>query len=197
MAQRNTAYAVVGIMVGIAAGCTLQEAKDDATPAPPSQSVPVAQTAPVGEGSPVPVPEHNKGEGPAPVAPPLAGGTGAGGPMAGGGPASGGPMMGGPMMGMGDPTAPLTPTPDLDKKIVDAQKGTDKKVLAVAYAARGTFRMNDDKAGPRVKYRAALDDYRTALKADPANAEAKTNKEQIEGIYKSMGRPVPGDADAK
>jgi hypothetical protein len=104
-------------------------------------------------------------------------------------------MGGAPMMGAGmaPPTAPLTPSPDLDKKIAAAEKAGDKKAIAAAYATRGTFHMNDAKAGARVKYRAALDDYRKALQADPANAEAKANKQMIENIYKQMGRPVPGE----
>ncbi len=93
-------------------------------------------------------------------------------------------------------SAPLTPTLELDKKITEAEKGKDKKATAAAYAARGTVRMNDDKAGAKVKYRAALDDYRKALSLDPENAEAKTNKEMIESIYKSMGRPIPGEEDS-
>ena len=84
----------------------------------------------------------------------------------------------------------LTPTPALDKKIADAQGG-DKKKLAQAYTARGTFRMNDTAAAPRVIYRAALSDYRQALKLDPTNKEAQANTALIESIYKSMGRPIP------
>jgi hypothetical protein len=96
------------------------------------------------------------------------------------------------MMGA-DPSAPLSKTPDLDKKIAAAQKKGDKKAIADAYAKRGTFRMYDDKAGARVKYRAALDDYRAALKADPTNTEAAKSKKTIEDVYRSMGRPVPGE----
>jgi hypothetical protein len=101
---------------------------------------------------------------------------------------------GGPMTPMGgnSPTAPLTPTPDLDAKIASAEKSGSKTGLGAAYAERGTFRMNDPNAGARVKYRAALDDYRKSLAADPANAEAKHNKDLIESIYKQMGRPIPG-----
>jgi hypothetical protein len=101
-----------------------------------------------------------------------------------------------PFAGMGAPDAPLTPTPEMDKKIAEAEKGTDKKALAAAYADRGTFRMNDEDAGAKVKYRAALDDYRKALDADPQNEEAKKNKEMIESIYKSMGRPIPGEEES-
>lgn len=108
---------------------------------------------------------------------------------------AGGPMMGGPMAGGGQapPNAPLTPTAEMDKKIVETEKGGDKKAVAAAYAARGTFRMNDAAAGTKIKYKAALADYRKALAADPTNAEAKDSKAMIESIYKSMGRPVPGE----
>lgn len=84
----------------------------------------------------------------------------------------------------------LPASPDLDKKIAALQNG-DKKKLAQAYADRGTLRMNEPNALPRVKYRAALADYRLALLADPKNPEALANKKQIEDIYKMMGRPIP------
>ncbi len=103
-----------------------------------------------------------------------------------------GPKMGGPMMGGGgDPMAPLTPTPELDKAIQTVAAGGDKKKIAAAYASRGYSRMMDDNAGQRIKYRKALEDFRVALKNDPANAKAKDNMATIETIYKSMGRPVP------
>lgn len=103
----------------------------------------------------------------------------------------------GPMAGATDPYAPLSKTPELDKKIADAEKKGDKKAMAAAYAERGMFRMkDDDKAGQRVKYRAALSDFRKALKLDPANGDGQFGKEQIEGIYTGMGRPVPSEAEA-
>jgi hypothetical protein len=86
------------------------------------------------------------------------------------------------------------PTPDIDAKIAKLTKsGGKNKDLAELYAKRGSMRMMDTVASPRIKYRAALKDYRQALKFDPANKLAKSNKDLIEGIYKSMGRPVPGD----
>lgn len=122
--------------------------------------------------------------------------AGAPAPAGGGGAAAAPPMMG--MMGGGgggasDPSAPLSKTPKLDENIAAALKKGDKKAIADAYAKRGTFRMYDDKAGTRIKYRAALDDYRKALKADPANPEATKNKKTIEDVYRSMGRPIPGE----
>ena len=86
----------------------------------------------------------------------------------------------------------LTSTPQLDSKIAALEKSGDKKALAAVYAERGYERMTDNNAAPRLKYRAALGDFRRALNLDPANAKAKQNVALIEGIYKSMGRPIPG-----
>lgn len=94
--------------------------------------------------------------------------------------------------GDGDAYAPLSPTPEMDKAIADAKSSGDKKKLAAAYAVRGDYRTNEDaKAGQRVKYRAALSDYRNAIKADKGNEQAVAGKTQIEQIYTMMGRPIP------
>jgi len=91
-----------------------------------------------------------------------------------------------------DAYAPLTPTPDLDKAIEVAIKSKDKKKVAEAYTARGAYRTRgDEKAGQRVKYRAALSDFRKALEAEPMHIEAKAGKNEIEQIYTMMGRPIP------
>lgn len=45
--------------------------------------------------------------------------------------------------------------------------------------------------GSKDKYPKALRLYREVLKVDPKNKEAKFNKDRIESIYKSMGRPIP------
>jgi tetratricopeptide (TPR) repeat protein len=104
---------------------------------------------------------------------------------------------GAPMAGATDPYAPLSKTPELDKAIADTEKAADKTALAAAYSKRGMFRMkDDDKAGQRVKYRAALSDFRKALAADPKNVEALAAKSEIESIYTGMGRPVPSEAEA-
>jgi hypothetical protein len=154
-------------------GCTLQEATD--TPNPATQTASADTEAPKTEqGTPQIVnPTGKDTEAPA-------GETTAAPPMAG-------------MPAMGDPMAPLTPTPDMDKAIEEANKSGDKAKIAEAYTKRGVFRMTDDGAGARIKYRAALSDLRKALAAVPDKAEAKQAKEQIESIYESMGRPVPTD----
>jgi hypothetical protein len=98
--------------------------------------------------------------------------------------------------GDGDAYSPLTPTPEMDKAIADAKSSGDKKKLAAAYAVRGDYRTNEDaKAGQRVKYRAALSDYRNAIKADKGNEQASAGKTQIEQIYTMMGRPIPSVAE--
>jgi hypothetical protein len=180
----------LGLMGVVAAGCTHSDNDPNAAPygaaASPSTAPAAPSDAPVG-----PPPVAASG---APAAAPSAAiNSHADAPVPGASAPSGavGPMMGAPMMGGGSPTDPLTPTPDLDSKIADAEKSGKKPAIAAAYAERGTFRMNDAKAGARVKYRAALQDYRKALAADPTNAEAKANKDEIESIYKEMGRPIP------
>jgi hypothetical protein len=166
------------LLVGLLSGCSTNEAPAEPAPPAPEATPAVAATPAPEAADPHAGHAHAPGEGHSDeAAPPVA-------PFAGGG-----------GEGMAAATAPLTPTPDLDTKIAEAEKASDKKATAVAYATRGTFRMNDDKAGAKVKYRAALDDYRKALSLDPENAEAKDNKAMIESIYKSMGRPVPGEED--
>ena len=89
--------------------------------------------------------------------------------------------------------ASLTPTPDLDSKIAQLQKsGGSKKTLSVLYTKRGMERMMDGQASPHIKYPAALQDFRKAVKLDPANTEAVNSKNLIESIYRSMGRSIPG-----
>lgn len=66
-----------------------------------------------------------------------------------------------------------------------------KKALVDAHLAKGDSFMYNDAVPPRVKYPAALKAYREVLKLEPDNKKAKDNIATIEGIYKSMGRPVP------
>ena len=51
--------------------------------------------------------------------------------------------------------------------------------------------MLSDALDQKVKYKEALILYREALKIDPTNKEASSNKDLIESIYKSMNRPIP------
>lgn len=58
-----------------------------------------------------------------------------------------------------------------------------------AFQVGYTFEYGDEP--PRIKYRTALKHFRRALELKPDHAQAAAEKEQIENIYKSMGRPVP------
>ena len=66
-----------------------------------------------------------------------------------------------------------------------------KTALVDAYLAKGDSFMHNDAVPPRVKYPTALRAYREVLKYDKDNKKARTGIDTIEGIYKSMGRPVP------
>jgi tetratricopeptide (TPR) repeat protein len=66
-----------------------------------------------------------------------------------------------------------------------------KKLLADANLAKGDSFMYNESLPPRMKYAPALRAYREVLKYDAANKKAKENIGTIEGIYKSMGRPIP------
>jgi hypothetical protein len=66
-----------------------------------------------------------------------------------------------------------------------------KTALAKAHFAAGDKSMNDEKLPPFRKYPAALRSFRKTLEYDKNHAKAKENIATIEGIYKSMGRPVP------
>lgn len=65
------------------------------------------------------------------------------------------------------------------------------KALAEAHLAKADSFMYNDAVPPRMKYPTALREYREVLKYDKANKKAQEGVATIEGIYKSMGRPVP------
>ena len=65
------------------------------------------------------------------------------------------------------------------------------KALVDAHLAKADSFMYNDAVPPRVKYPTALRAYREALKLDKSNKKAQQGVDTIEGIYKSMGRPVP------
>ena len=65
------------------------------------------------------------------------------------------------------------------------------KALVDTYLAKGDSLMYNDELPPRMKYPPALKAYRQVLVYDKANKKALSNIATIEGIYKSMGRPVP------
>ncbi len=51
--------------------------------------------------------------------------------------------------------------------------------------------LGPSKLSPPIKYRAALALCRLVLAVEPKNAQAKADEDQMVGIYKQMGRPVP------
>jgi hypothetical protein len=90
----------------------------------------------------------------------------------------------------------LVDTKKLDERIKEAsakakQSGAsaaDKRAAADAYLERGNVYYS---AGQPRLYKYALADFREVLRYDSANDEAKEKIEQIESIYRGMGRPVP------
>jgi tetratricopeptide (TPR) repeat protein len=66
-----------------------------------------------------------------------------------------------------------------------------KKAMSEALLANADSFMYNEKLPPFQKYPNALRSYRRVLEFEPANQKAKDNIAMIEGIYKSMGRPVP------
>ena len=66
-----------------------------------------------------------------------------------------------------------------------------KHRYVVATVKLGTATMMSETLDRKVKYRDALRLYREALKFEPDNHEALNNKDLIESIYRSMGRPIP------
>lgn len=66
-----------------------------------------------------------------------------------------------------------------------------KNAMVEALMGNGDAYMYNEKLPPFKKYPAALKSYRRVLELDKTNQKAKDNVSMIEGIYKSMGRPVP------
>jgi tetratricopeptide (TPR) repeat protein len=66
-----------------------------------------------------------------------------------------------------------------------------KSALIETLMAYSDSYMYNDKLPPFKKYPTALKGYRRVLEYDKNNQKAKDNVAMIEGIYKSMGRPVP------
>jgi tetratricopeptide (TPR) repeat protein len=174
MSHPNTrfraAFAAIAAALLALAGCAQQETSAPSAPTPAPAEAPVAgvpSATVTDHGSGETTKERARGE---PVVPP----------------------------GMSAGAAMLTPTPALDARITQLEKAgsgsaADKKELAEAYAKRGQAHLSDDAAAPRVKYPAALRDFRRALALDPTNNTAKESANTIEQIYRSMGRPVPGE----
>ncbi len=66
-----------------------------------------------------------------------------------------------------------------------------RKAHIQATMAYGTLMMNTVTMRPQEKYPGALRLFREVLAIDRNHAGARKNIELIEGIYRSLGRPVP------
>lgn len=66
-----------------------------------------------------------------------------------------------------------------------------KPALAEAHFAYGESLMFNKDLPPFRKYPGALRQFRKTVEYDPKHRKAKEHIATIEGIYKSMGRPVP------
>lgn len=78
------------------------------------------------------------------------------------------------------------------KKYEASQSPAAMKKLAEVLIAFGDYMTYESPVSPRQgKYHLALVQYYAALKLDPENTKAKSEIEQIESIYRDMGRPVP------
>lgn len=74
----------------------------------------------------------------------------------------------------------------------DPKRPADKrKTLVEATVQFGATTMVSPVLTSQVKYPKALRLFREALKLDPKHAKAREYRDLIEGIYKSMGKPVP------
>jgi tetratricopeptide (TPR) repeat protein len=68
------------------------------------------------------------------------------------------------------------------------------EALIGAHMSFADYMTYESSVSPREgKYHRALIEYRHALELDPANEKAQVEIAQIEDIYRSMNRPVPGE----
>lgn len=104
------------------------------------------------------------------------------------------PFAGGAGMGDKDPAVDKLHATAIKLEKQSKAKPKDAKLklkAAEAYYQAGHAAEYSPNLSPRVKYRAALRDYRVALALDPTHKKAAAEKKTIEDIYKSMGREVP------
>ncbi len=71
-------------------------------------------------------------------------------------------------------------------KAADTKKVYISSAMALAEAVRVSPAL-----GPKDKYPRSLRLFREVLKTDPGNKTAKARRDEIEEIYRSMGRPIP------
>ncbi|MDW8467488.1 MAG: hypothetical protein RML35_15420 [Chloroherpetonaceae bacterium] len=80
------------------------------------------------------------------------------------------------------------------RAIEESGKAQEKKAeLVKAYMEFANYMTFSAPVPPAIKYQPALKAYQRVLELEPNHAEAMKNKQQIEEIYKAMGRPIPQD----
>jgi tetratricopeptide (TPR) repeat protein len=84
---------------------------------------------------------------------------------------------------------------ETERKAYEEQPDEEGKAeLVSAYLAFADYMTYESPVSPREgKYHRALIEYRHALELDPDNSKAIAEIQQIEDIYRSMNRPVPGE----
>lgn len=91
----------------------------------------------------------------------------------------------------GAPSGSATESKEEKAESIPAVSEADKtKAQELALEAEKV--MLDPKLPAKEKYPKALEMFAEALKVDPQNKLALDSKSMIEGIYESMGKPVPG-----
>jgi hypothetical protein len=115
-------------------------------------------------------------------------------------PATSGGGGGGPAHPPGSAEAKAdAPTAPNDDKVAELRAAYEKspgdaalkQKLADATFEDAQYYMYAPTLPPREKYPKALSLYRETVKLDPSNDTARQAIATIEGIYKSMGRPIP------
>ena len=80
------------------------------------------------------------------------------------------------------------------KKFSAESSDAAKAALVKAYVDFGDYMQYESSVSPRQgKYHRALLEYRHALELEPGHAKVLGEIAQIEEIYRSMGRPIPGE----
>lgn len=102
------------------------------------------------------------------------------------------------MFGQSDPKAEKANIAKLEKSYTSTKSAVTKsksdktlKAYTAAALAYADAVMYAGSLPPKDKYPKSLKVYREVLTFDPKNKKAKENKDMIEQIYKSMGRPIP------
>lgn len=90
---------------------------------------------------------------------------------------------------------PFADAVDAAKKSYDSDTSpANKEKLLNAYVAFGDYMQYESGVSPRQgKYHRALIEYRHALELSPGNEKILGEIAQIEDIYRSMNRPIPGE----